>query len=101
MSSITASTVAAALPWCGHLQPEGRTHPTRRPGLTLAPVAFVALLLTGCGAEVAGTAATVAATQAAQASQAQSQQARLVEGFKQAQDAGAARAASAADDLGR
>ncbi|WP_144290063.1 hypothetical protein [Ideonella sp. A 288] len=55
------------------------------------------LALTGCGMEVGGTAASVAATQAAQASQAQAQAARIVDGFKQAQDAGMARAASAAE----
>ena len=59
----------------------------------------VALLgdVAGCGAEVAGTAAAVAAAQAAQASQALAQQKKIVEGLKQAQDAAAARAASAAD----
>jgi hypothetical protein len=60
-------------------------------------VAFSVALLAGCGAEVAGTAAAVGATQAAQASQALAQKAKVVEGFKQAQDAGVARAASAAN----
>jgi hypothetical protein len=55
------------------------------------------VVLGGCGVEVAGTAATVGATQAAQAGQALAQQARIVEGFKQAQQAGMARAASASD----
>jgi hypothetical protein len=49
--------------------------------------------LAGCGAEVAGT----AATEAAQARQAQAQNAKLVDSFKQAQDAAASRAASTND----
>ena len=53
--------------------------------------------LTGCGVETAGTAAAVAGAQAAAASQAQAQSKQIVEGLKQAQDAAAARAASAAD----
>lgn len=72
-----------------------------RPGLFTMVAALASLLgplaLTGCGMEVGGTAASVAATQAAQASQAQAQVARIVDGFKQAQDAGMARAASAAE----
>lgn len=66
---------------------------------SLAGATFMAglPLLTGCGAEVAGTAATNAALQAAAASQAQAQKDKVVEGLKQAQDAAAARAASAAD----
>jgi len=66
----------------------------------LASTALAAALV-GCGAAVAGTAATVAATQAAQASQAQAQQTKIVEGFRQAQDGSAARAASAADEAGK
>jgi NAD(P)H-dependent FMN reductase len=57
----------------------------------------LAVALAGCGAEVAGTAATVAATEAAQARQAQAQKAKLVDSFKQAQDAAASRAASTND----
>ncbi|MBK6471926.1 MAG: hypothetical protein IPF94_14730 [Betaproteobacteria bacterium] len=53
-------------------------------------------LLAGCGAEVAGTAATVGKLQAEQASQARAQQQQIVEGMKQAQDAGLKRAADAA-----
>jgi hypothetical protein len=53
--------------------------------------------LAGCGAEVAGTAATVGNLAATQAQQARTQQAQVVDGFKSAQQAGAARAASAAD----
>ncbi len=70
-------------------------HPCRRPCLFASALLIGALA--GCGADVAGTAATVAATEAAQASQAQAQKAKIVEGFKQAQDAGVARAASSAD----
>jgi hypothetical protein len=101
MSSITVPSAPAVLPAGGDLRAPGNTPPTLRPGLALAVAALATGLLAGCGAEVAGTAATVAATQAAQASQAQAQQTRIVEGFKQAQDGAAARAASAADDLGR
>lgn len=60
-------------------------------------VALVACALCGCGAEVAGGAATVGALQAEQAKQAQARKQQVVEGFKAAQDAGVARAASAAD----
>jgi hypothetical protein len=69
---------------------------TRRVASTLA-APFVAIALAGCGAEVAGGAATVGAMQAGQAKQALAQQAKVVDGFKSAQDASAARAASAAD----
>jgi hypothetical protein len=55
------------------------------------------LALAGCGAEVAGTAAVVGGLQAQQAKQARQQQAQVVDGLKAAQDAGLARAASAAD----
>jgi hypothetical protein len=55
-----------------------------------------AALLAGCGAEVAGTAATVGKLQAEQASQARVQQQQIVDGMKQAQDAGLQRAADAA-----
>lgn len=55
------------------------------------------LLLTGCGAEVAGGAATVGKLQAQQLQQAQQQQAQVVDGLKAAQAAGMARAASASD----
>ena len=64
-------------------------------------LASAAAGLSACGAEVAGTAAGVAAAEAAQASQARAQQARIVDGMKQAQDAGVARAASAADEAGK
>lgn len=57
------------------------------------PVALVA----GCGGEVAGTSAAVGKLQAEQAQQAKAQQDRLVQQLKAAQDAGAARAASAAE----
>ena len=73
----------------------------------VVPLAFAAAVaallcgLAGCGAEVAGTAAAVAATQAAQASQAKAQQVKVTEGVQQGLDAGAARAASAADDAGK
>jgi len=66
----------------------------RRPA---APaLALSVALLAGCGAEVAGTAATVGKLQAEQASQARAQQQQIVEGMKQAQDAGMQRAADAA-----
>lgn len=61
-------------------------------------VAIAALLsLAGCGAEVAGGAAVVGGMQARQATEARQQQAQVVDGLKAAQDAGLARAASAAD----
>lgn len=55
------------------------------------------LVLAGCGAEVAGAAATVGAMQADQARQAELQRKKVVDGFSTAQQAGVARAASAAD----
>jgi len=55
------------------------------------------LLLTGCGAEVAGGAAAVGKLQTQQLQQARQQQAQVVDGLKAAQAAGMARAASAAD----
>jgi len=58
---------------------------------------LVSAVLAGCGAEVAGSAATAASLAATSAQQAQAQQQRVVEQFKAAQDAGAARAASAGD----
>ena len=64
---------------------------------TAAFYASSALLLSGCGAEVAGTAAAVGGLQAQQAAQARQQQAQVVEGLKAAQATGLARAASAAD----
>ena len=60
-------------------------------------VAFTAFIVAGCGAEVAGGAAAVGAMQAAQLKQAQAQQTQVLKGFGAAQEAGAARAASAAD----
>jgi hypothetical protein len=71
--------------------------PIRRYALGALASAFVLAALAGCGAEVAGGAATAGALQAAQVEQAKAQQARVVEGFKAAQAAGVARAASAAD----
>ena len=53
--------------------------------------------LAGCGAEVAGTAATAASLSATSAKQAQAQQKQVVDKLSGALDAGAARAASAAD----
>ena len=73
----------------------------------LVPLALVAAVwallsgLAGCGAEVAGTAAAVAATHAAQASQAKAQQDKVAADVKKGLDAAAARAASAADDVGK
>jgi len=66
-------------------------------GWTRPIIAAAALLLSGCGAEVAGTAAAVGGLQAQQAAQARQQQAQVVEGLKAAQATGVARAASAAD----
>lgn len=63
---------------------------------TLA-TATALFLLAGCGAEVAGGVAVVGGMQAQQATQARQQQAQMVDGLKAAQDAGLARAASAAD----
>jgi len=59
------------------------------------------LLVAGCGAEVAGTAATVGKLQTEQASQARAQQQQIVDGLKQAQDAGLQRAADAAASAGQ
>lgn len=72
-----------------------------RSGLNGLAAAATALLLAGCGAEVAGTAAAVGSLQATQASQAQAAQARVVDGFKQAQEAGVQRAADAAASAGQ
>lgn len=58
-------------------------------------------LLAGCGAEVAGTAATVGKLQAEQASQARAQQQQILDGMKQAQEAGLQRAADAAASAGQ
>lgn len=69
----------------------------RLSAFTTAFYASAALLLPGCGAEVAGTAAAVGGLQAQQAAQARQQQAQVVEGLKAAQATGLARAASAAD----
>lgn len=65
--------------------------------LPLMPLLLVAALLAGCGAEVAGTAATAAAVSATSARQAQAQQAQVQSQLDAALQAGAARAASAAD----
>lgn len=53
--------------------------------------------LAGCGAEVAGSAATAASLSATRAQQARAQQAQVSKQLGGALDAGAARAASAAD----
>ena len=53
--------------------------------------------LSACGAEVAGTAAAVGKLQATQAEKARADQARILEGLKQADQAAAARAASAGE----
>ncbi len=58
---------------------------------------MASLAVAGCGAEVAGGAATVGTLQSTAAKQAQAQQSKVVDGMKAAQDAGMARAASAAD----
>lgn len=73
-----------------------RLHPLAAPALALSTA-----LLAACGAEVAGTAATVGKLQAEQASQAKAQQQQIVEGMKQAQDAGLQRAADAAASAGQ
>lgn len=61
-----------------------------------AAVLATALLLGGCGAEVAGTAATVATLQAQQAQQARAQEKQIVEGMGKAMQAAADATASAA-----
>lgn len=72
--------------------------PPCRPGSrVLLPVLCACAALSGCGAEVAGAAGTAAQLSATAAAQAQAQQARLVEQLGAAQNAAAARAASAAD----
>jgi hypothetical protein len=75
--------------------------PRRSPlqSITLFAAALIAatVALAGCGAEVAGTAAVAGGLAATQAKQAQAQQAQVVDKLKAAQDAGAARAASAGD----
>ena len=78
---------------CNRMNRRTLTALVRNPPLLAACLA----LLTGCGAEVAGTAAAVGGLQAQQLRQAQQQQAQVVNGLKAAQDAGAARAASAVD----
>ncbi|MDO9074315.1 MAG: hypothetical protein Q7U73_13725 [Rubrivivax sp.] len=78
------------------------TRPSSSPLHRLAgPVALCTLVLTGCGAEVAGTAATVGKLQAEQASQARAQQQQIVEGLQKAQEAGVQRAADAAASAGQ
>ena len=71
--------------------PHGLYGPAR--GATLA----LALSIGACGGEVAGGAAAVAALQAQRASQAKAQQDLIVNEIKAAQDAAAARTASAAE----
>ncbi len=68
-----------------------------RHALVSAMLTCAAVTLAGCGAEVAGAAATAGSLSAASAKQAQAQQKQIVDQFKSLQDAGAARAASAAD----
>ena len=58
---------------------------------------LVCMLLAACGAEVAGTAATAGRLAATGAQQARAQQAQVTDKLRSALDAGAARAASAAD----
>jgi len=65
--------------------------------LLRTPMLLAAALLAGCGAEVAGTAATAASLSATSARQAQAQQAQVQGTLDGALQAGAARAASAAD----
>jgi hypothetical protein len=60
-------------------------------------IVAAASTLAGCGAEVAGGAAVVGGLQSTQATQARQQQTQVIDGMKAAQDAGLARAASAAD----
>ena len=55
-----------------------------------------ALLLSACGAEVAGTAAKVGALQASQAQAAKAQQQQIVQQMSEAMKAGEARASEAA-----
>lgn len=81
-----------------------RSSPMKTPCLVHARLLAAALalagpaaLVAGCGGEVAGTSAAVGKLQAEQAQQAKAQQDRLVQQLKAAQDAGAARAASAAE----
>jgi hypothetical protein len=74
------------------------TAQTPAPTLALKLTAALALLaIAGCGAEVAGGAAAVGTLQTTAATQARTQQSKVVDGMKAAQDAGMARAASAAD----
>lgn len=58
---------------------------------------LVCAAIGGCGAEVAGSAATAAGLSATRAQQARAQQAQVTKQLDGALDAGAARAASAAD----
>jgi hypothetical protein len=76
-----------------------KTNPATRTHRTLLAVASLlpALALGGCGVEAVGAAATAGALSATSAQQAQAQQKQIVDQFKTLQDAGAARAASAAD----
>jgi hypothetical protein len=80
---------------------EQTTMPTAAPtaqSLALKLTATLALLaIAGCGVEVAGGAAAVGTLQTTAATQARAQQSKVVDGMKAAQDAGMARAASAAD----
>ena len=80
-----------------------RIHPRGRRGGKVVGVLLCAAVLAqlaACGPEVAIGAATVGAMQAEQARQAQAQKDKIVDEMKRAQDAAAARAASAADAAG-
>ena len=71
--------------------------PTAQSRALRLTAALALLAVAGCGAEVAGGAAAVGTLQSTAAKQAQAQQSKVVDGMKAAQDAGMARAASAAD----
>jgi len=85
------------VPVSPHRTPMRNRPATHRHAAAAMAVTFTLLALGGCGAEVAGTATAVGAMQAGQAQRAQAQQDQLVQQFKNAQGAGAARAASATD----
>ncbi|HMO48093.1 MAG TPA: hypothetical protein PKB14_18935 [Rubrivivax sp.] len=63
----------------------------------LLPCLAALAVLAGCGAEVAGSAVAAGGLAATQAQQARAQQAQVLDKLGSALDAGAARAASAAD----
>jgi len=72
-------------------------HPHRLGGPARAAILALTLSIGACGGEVAGGAAAVGALQAQRASQAKAQQDLIVNEVKAAQDAAAARTASAAE----